>query len=58
MNCRETVPTTIPQPESYTLLSQQRVAANEKPVEEIVLLPSLARALILAGMLIHPIVIG
>ncbi|CDO71042.1 hypothetical protein BN946_scf184844.g46 [Trametes cinnabarina] len=39
-------------PESYTLLSRQSTP-NEKPVDEIVLAPSISRALVLADHQIH-----
>ncbi|RDX51715.1 hypothetical protein OH76DRAFT_1401134 [Lentinus brumalis] len=39
-------------PESYTLLSRQSVP-NEKPVDEIVLAPSISRALVLSDHQIH-----
>ncbi|OSD05086.1 hypothetical protein PYCCODRAFT_1385627 [Trametes coccinea BRFM310] len=39
-------------PESYTLLSRQSMP-NEKPIDEIVLAPSISRALVLADHQIH-----
>ncbi|KAI0365806.1 hypothetical protein BV20DRAFT_1003554 [Pilatotrama ljubarskyi] len=39
-------------PESYTLLSRQTIP-NEKPVDEIVLAPSISRALILSDHQVH-----
>jgi hypothetical protein len=42
----------ISQLESYRVLSRQTVP-NDKPVDEIVLIPSLSRAFILSGISVH-----
>lgn len=39
--------------ESYTILSKQTIP-GEKPIDEIVLIPSLSRALVLSGTSVHP----
>ena len=41
------------QMEAYTLLSRQSVP-NSKPVDDMVLIPGLSRALVLSGKLSHP----
>ena len=42
------------QPESYTLLSRQTLPTG-KPVDEIVLTPSISKALVLSGKSVHGI---